>query len=46
MSEVKSDIEIARAAKMEPIGKVLAKITDDKTVYIARGIVYYDMGNY
>jgi tetratricopeptide (TPR) repeat protein len=24
---------------------VLSKINDDKTVYIARGIVYYDMGN-
>ena len=26
MSEVKSDIEIARAAKMEPIGEVMARI--------------------
>ena len=26
MSGVKSDIEIARAAKMEPIGKILEKI--------------------
>ena len=26
MSEVKSDIEIARLAKMKPIGEVIAKI--------------------
>ena len=26
--------------------KVLSKITDDKTVYIASGIVYQDMGNH
>ena len=26
--------------------KVLAKIADDKTVYIARGLVYQDMGNH
>ena len=26
--------------------KVLARINDDKTVYIARGVVYQDMGNH
>jgi len=26
--------------------KVLAKIADDKTVYIARGLAYQDMGNH
>ena len=26
--------------------KVLVKIKDDSTVYVARGIVYYDMGNH
>ena len=26
--------------------KVLARISDDKTVYIARGVVYQDMGNH
>ena len=26
--------------------KVLSKIEDDSTVFVARGIVYYDMGNH
>jgi len=39
MSKVKSDIEIARAAKMEPIGKVLAKINvpDDPNSFSPMG---------
>ena len=39
MSGVKSDIEIARAAKMEPIGEVLKKINvpDDPVSFSPMG---------
>ena len=39
MNRVKSDIEIARAAKMEPIGKVLEKINvpDDPNSFSPMG---------
>lgn len=39
-----------RTAQFQPalkcFTKVLQKIQDDKTVYLARGCVFYDMGNY
>ncbi len=39
MSRVKSDIEIARAAKMKPIGEVLAKVNvpDDPFAFSPMG---------